>query len=66
MNATRRANGMAGGKRGKRKGSKSRKLGKKASNWNKLVMEVYRELKKKNPATKLGDAMREAARRKRD
>ena len=65
-NATRRANGMTGGKRGKRKGGKSRKLGKKASNWNKLVMEVYRELKKKNPATKLGDAMREAARRKRD
>lgn len=60
MAGTRRA--QNGGKRGK----KTRKLGKKASNWNKLVMEVYRELKKKNPATKLGDAMREAARRKRD
>ena len=32
------------------------------SDWNKKVMEVYRELKKKNPATKLGDAMRAAKR----
>jgi hypothetical protein len=35
-----------------------------ASDWNKKVMEVYRELKKKNPATKLGDAMRECSKRK--
>jgi hypothetical protein len=27
-------------------------------------MEVYRELKKKNPATRLGDAMRECSKRK--
>jgi hypothetical protein len=33
------------------------------SDWNKKVMEVYRELKRKNPATRLGDAMREASRR---
>jgi hypothetical protein len=50
--------GQMGGKR------KTRKMSKGASNWNKKVMEVYRELKKKNPATKLGDAMRECSRRK--
>lgn len=51
--------GQLGGKR-----RKTRKMSKGASNWNKKVMEVYRELKKKNPATKLGDAMRECSRRK--
>lgn len=42
---------------------KTRKQGGGASAWNKKVMEVYRELKRKNPATRLGDAMREASRR---
>lgn len=28
--------------------------------WNKKVMTLYREMKKKNPATKLMDAMRAA------
>lgn len=56
---------MASTRRAQRGGKKTRKLGKKASSWNKLVMEVYRELKKKNSKTKLGDAMREAAKRKR-
>lgn len=60
-NGTRRA--QSGGK--KKGGKKTRKLSKGASNWNKLVMEVYRELKKKNKDAKLGDAMREAAKRKR-
>ena len=51
-----------------RKASASRKSTRKAqaggkSDWNKKVMEVYRELKSKNPATRLGDAMREASRR---
>lgn len=41
----------------------SRKQGGGASAWNKKVMEVYREMKRKNPATRLGDAMREASRR---
>lgn len=40
-------------------GKKSRKM----SDWNKKVMTVYRELKRKNPATRLGDAMKEASRR---
>lgn len=45
-------------------GKKTRKVSKGASDWNKKVMEVYRELKKKNPATRLGDAMRECSKRK--
>ena len=51
-------NSIKGGK------SKTRKVSKGASDWNKKVMEVYRELKKKNPFTKLGDAMRECSKRK--
>jgi hypothetical protein len=47
---------VMGGKR-----RKTRKMAKGASDWNKKVMEVYRMLKKKNPATKLGDAMKHAA-----
>jgi hypothetical protein len=50
-------------RRGGKKGGKTRK-GKGASDWNKKVMEVYRELKKKNPGVKLGAAMKEASRRK--
>ncbi len=49
---------VKGGKR------KTRKVSKGASDWNKKVMEVYHELKKKNPDTKLGDAMRECSKRK--
>ena len=48
----------SGGKR------KTRKVSKGASDWNKKVMEVYHEMKKKNPDTKLGDAMRECSKRK--
>ena len=51
-------------RKAQRGGKKTRKLGKKMSSWNKLVMEVYRELKKKNKDTKLGDAMKEAKKRK--
>jgi hypothetical protein len=57
-----------GGKRKSRrqskKGAKTRKTKGGASDWNKKVMEIYRELKKKNPAVKLGAAMKEASRRK--
>jgi len=55
---------QAGGNKDKKKGGKTRRVSKGASEWNKKVMEVYRELKKKNPATKLGDAMRECSKRK--
>ena len=54
---------IMGGKRQTKKG-KSRKMSRGASDWNKKVMAVYKELKKKNPATKLGDAMRECSKRK--
>jgi hypothetical protein len=40
---------------------KGRKMSKGASEWNKKVMTIYREMKSKNPATKLGDAMRRAS-----
>lgn len=46
---------QAGGKR-----SKSRKLSPGARAWGKHMMEVYREMKARNPATKLGDAMKAA------
>jgi hypothetical protein len=42
----------------------TRKLGSKAKSWQKSVMEVYRELKKKDSNTMLKDAMKEAAKRK--
>jgi hypothetical protein len=41
-------------KHGKKHGMKS----KGASDWNKKVMVMYHKMKKDNPATKLGDAMR--------
>ena len=45
-------------------GKKTRKVSKGASDWNKKVMMVYHEMKKKNPAVKLGAAMKECSRRK--
>ncbi len=56
--AQRKTRKMEGGKR------KTRKLSPALKEWNKRVMEVYRELKKRNPATKLRDAMKEAKKRK--
>jgi hypothetical protein len=53
--ASRKNNVTVGGKR---------KLSPALRAWNKKVMEVYRELKRKNPATKLRDAMKEAKKRK--
>ena len=44
----------------------SRKASRKGSDWNQAVMRVYKELKSKNPNTKLGDAMREASKRKKN
>ena len=56
--ASKAVNNSSGGRR------KTRKMAKGPSDWNKKVMAVYHELKKKNPATKLGDAMRECSKRK--
>jgi len=50
---------MQGGKR-----KKTRRMSKGGSDWNKKMMEVYREMKKMDASIKLGDAMKEAARRK--
>jgi hypothetical protein len=47
---------LMGGKR-----RKTRKMAKGASDWNKKVMEVYHKMKKDNPETRLGDAMKHAA-----
>jgi hypothetical protein len=46
---------------GKRKGRRGLSPALKA--WNERVMAVYREMKKKNPNTRLRDAMKEAKKR---
>lgn len=60
---TRRASRKNSRKASRKAARKTRKSGG-ASAWNKKVMEVYREMKRKNPNTRLGDAMKEAARRR--
>ena len=45
-------------KKGTRKGKRTLSPALKA--WNEKVMKVYREMKKRNPDTKLGDAMKAA------
>jgi hypothetical protein len=50
-----------------RKGSRkaSRKVStRKAGSWAQKATAVYREMKRKNPATRFADALKEAARRK--
>jgi hypothetical protein len=53
---------------GKRKSRRAAKKGGKTrkgpSDWNKKVMEIYRKMKKSDPAVKLGAAMKEASRLK--
>ncbi len=44
-------------------GKKTRKLSPALKEWNQKVMKIYREMKAKNPKTKLMDAMKEAKRR---
>jgi hypothetical protein len=56
---TRKATRKVASRKNQAGGKKSRKM----SEWNKKVMGVYREMKRKNPATRLGDAMKEASRR---
>jgi hypothetical protein len=62
-----RKNKTEGGKRKKSTGGKrkTRKMSKGASNWNKKVMEVYRDMKKKDKNVRLGEAMKKAAELKR-
>lgn len=48
-----------------KKGTRKQCGGKRApTEWTKLVTAVYKELKAKNPNAKLGDAMKEAAKRR--
>jgi hypothetical protein len=44
--------------------SRSGKGTRKASKWTKFVKKVYLEMKKKNKNVKLGEAMKEASKRK--
>ena len=44
----------------KKSTKKSKSKSKKPGAWNAHMMSVYREMKKKNPDTKLGDAMKAA------
>jgi hypothetical protein len=44
--------------KGTRKGKRT--LSPALKKWNEKVMKVYREMKKKNPSYKLGDAMKAA------
>ena len=55
--AKRQTRKQDGGKRKHKKGTR------KQTPWMKKVMETYREMKKRNPNTRLGDAMKEAKKR---
>jgi hypothetical protein len=55
---------LTGGKR-RKSARRTRKMSKGASEWNKKVMEVYRDMKKKDSSVRLGDAMKKAAEMKR-
>jgi len=56
------ANGVVMG--GKRRGKKTRRASKGASDWNKKVMKVYHDMKRKDKSVKLGDAMKRASQMK--
>jgi len=47
-----------------RKGTRKQSGGKRGTEWTRLVTATYREMKARNPNAKLGDAMKEAARRR--
>ena len=55
LNGGKRRNKTEGGKR------KTRKASKGPSDWNRKVMDIYHKMKKANPDTKLGDAMKRAS-----
>jgi hypothetical protein len=54
---------MARGKTMKRKGSKKGKT-RKMTPWNKLVMETFRKMRAANKGAKFSDALKEAAKLK--
>lgn len=53
-----------GNRRNKARRGGTRKLSKGASEWNKAVMKVYAEMKKKDANISFGDALKEASKRK--
>ena len=62
--ATRKASRKSTRKNSRNMSGGSRKVGKKMSNWTDFVKKIFKELKKKNKDAKLGDAMKEASRRR--
>ncbi len=60
MAKTRRA--RRGSRKASRKASRKQRGG--ASEWNKAVMRVYSEMKRKDSNVKFGDALKEASKRK--
>jgi hypothetical protein len=54
---------MAKTRKGSRKASRKAST-RKAGSWAQKATAVYREMKRKNPATRFADALKEAARRK--
>lgn len=55
LSGGKRRNKTEGGKR------KTHKASKGPSDWNRKVMDIYHKMKKSNPDTKLGDAMKHAS-----
>lgn len=51
-------------RRGTRKAGKTGGKTRKAGSWAQMVKKVYQELKRKNKNASLGDAMKEASRRR--
>jgi len=56
------SNGVSMG--GKRRAKKTRRASKGASDWNKKVMKVYHDMKRKDKSVRLGDAMKRASQMK--
>lgn len=54
---------MAKTRKGSRKASRKAST-RKTGSWAQKATAVYREMKRKNPATRFADALKEAARRK--
>ena len=55
---------MAKTRKNRRAGKKTRKMNPKAQKWTGFVKKIYQEMKRKDKNVKLGDAMKEASRRK--
>ncbi len=55
---------MAKTRKGSRKASRKASSTRKTGSWAQKATAVYREMKRKNPATRFADALKEAARRK--